>query len=64
MNNELTQALIVLEKERECVLRQDSPDCDRDCKKCDLLLPTETVVEAYDNAIKVIRAIKILKGEE
>lgn len=52
----LNEILAVLERERECVLRQDTPDCNRDCKNCKLVLPTEKVIRAYDNAIGIIRA--------
>ena len=40
--------------EKACVLRQDTPQCHRDCKKCDLLLPTENVLTAYDMAIEAL----------
>ena len=60
MDNKLLQAMMVMERERECVLRQDTSDCDKDCKNCNLLLPTETVVEGYDTAIEVIKAINTI----
>ena len=44
----------VIKFEKACVLRQDTPQCHRDCKKCDLLLPTEDVLTAYDMAIKAL----------
>lgn len=44
----------VIKFEKACVLRQDTPRCNRDCKKCDLLLPTEDVLTAYDMAIKAL----------
>ena len=50
---ELEQSIRVLKVERECVGR----DCDRDCAKCDLVLETEDVKAAYDNAIKVLEWI-------
>ena len=47
----------VLEQEKECVLRQDTPKCNRDCKNCDLLLPTEDVIAAYETAIEILTTI-------
>ena len=41
----------VLKTERECVKRNVA-GCDRQCEKCDLVLPTEVVLEAYDTAIR------------
>lgn len=40
----------ILKTEKECVSRQDKPfgeACDRDCSKCDLVLPTKDVLKAY-----------------
>lgn len=48
------EAVGVLKFEKACVLRQDTPRCDRDCGKCDLLLPTEDVLQAYDMAIAAL----------
>ena len=48
------EAAGVIKFEKACVLRQDTPQCHRDCKKCDLLLPTEDVLTAYDMAIKAL----------
>lgn len=48
------EAVGVLKFEKACVLRQDTPRCDRDCGKCDLLLPTEDVLQAYDMAVEVL----------
>ena len=51
---DLLTARKIMERERECVLRQDTPDCDRDCRKCCLVLPTEDVIKAYDTVINLI----------
>lgn len=48
--------LEVMEREKTCVLRQGTADCDRDCKNCDLVLPTDEVVKAYDYVTEHIRA--------
>ena len=43
------EALFVLQNERECVIRGET--CDRDCSKCDLVMPSEKIISAYDNVI-------------
>ena len=43
------EALFVLQNERECVIRGET--CDRDCAKCDLVMPSEKIISAYDNVI-------------
>ena len=46
MNND--QILKVLRNERECIARQGTAKCDRDCAKCDLCLPDAEILEVYD----------------
>lgn len=58
------EAAGVIKFEKACVLRQDTPRCNRDCKKCDLLLPTEDVLTAYDMAIKALEKEPILDKAE
>lgn len=53
----INEAINVLKAEKECVLRQDTPKCNRDtcgCQCCDLVQDTETVLEAYDMAIEAL----------
>lgn len=47
----------IIENEKECVKRQNGCFCDnkRDCKNCDLVLPEESIVKAYDITIEVIK---------
>lgn len=40
----------VLENEKQCVIRNIT-GCDRKCNKCDLVLPDEEILHAYDEAI-------------
>lgn len=49
MTNE--KAIEVIKTERRCVLR-NIRGCDRDCAKCDLVLPDEEILTAYDMAIR------------
>ena len=53
----------VLQNELECVKRQYGNLCDnkRDCNHCDLALKEETVINAYENAIKLINERKEMK---
>lgn len=46
----------VLSHERICVMRQIEPGCDRDCAACDLVLPDELVISAYQKAVNILRA--------
>lgn len=47
------EAIDVIKTEKKCVLR-NIRGCDRDCAKCDLVLPDEDILTAYDMAIKVL----------
>ena len=49
MNTE--QILKVLKNERECIARQGTAKCDRNCKECDLCLPDDEILEVYDYLI-------------
>lgn len=51
MTNE--RVIEVLKNEKKCVLR-NIRGCDRDCGKCDLVLPDEEILTAYDTAIRVL----------
>lgn len=44
---DIDRIIRVLETERECVSR----DCDRDCGKCDLVLDSDWIKSAYDDAL-------------
>ena len=50
--------------ERACAKRRGS--CERDCEACDLYLPTEDVVKAFNTAIALLDAQhnidELLKG--
>ena len=50
-NNEVVK---ILKTERECVNRNNGVNCDRQCNKCDLVLPADKIITAYDIAIKLI----------
>ena len=55
----------VLETERACVQRQSGPGivCDRNCASCDLLLPEEDVLAAYDAAISAVKDLDDCRNE-
>ena len=48
------EAREIMVTEWECVDRQDTPKCDRDCRHCDLVMDTELVREAYRMATKAL----------
>ena len=56
----MNQVTKILKTEKECVERQDTPKCNRDCGNCDLLLPTEEVKQAYTLAIGCIEGTQSL----
>lgn len=43
----------ILRNEKKCVERNIA-GCDRDCAKCDLLLPDKDILAAYDTAIALL----------
>ena len=57
MNNE--QILKVLKNERECIARQGTAKCDRNCKECDLCLPDDEILEVYDFLIEAYSITEI-----
>ena len=54
------QILKVLKAERECIARQGSDSCDRNCAKCDLCLPDTEILEVYDF---LINGYELLQNE-
>ena len=59
----MNRVVEILRTEKECVERQDTPKCNRDCGNCDLLLPTEEVKQAYTLAIGCIEGTQSLLDE-
>ena len=48
-----------MRNERLCVVRASTINhCNRDCQNCDLLLPTDEILEAYDCVIGIIDNLK------
>ena len=45
------EAVEIIKTEKKCVLR-NMRGCNRDCGKCDLVLPEESILLAYDMAIR------------
>jgi hypothetical protein len=54
----------LMEVERECVHRNEAKICDRDCAICDLVQPTERVLEAYDYVISMLEVLKDWRDED
>lgn len=49
----LSNTVAVLETEKTCV-EQNIKGCDRDCANCDLVLPDQKILDAYDHAIGLL----------
>ena len=43
--------LDLLEIERECILRNNGQNCDRDCERCDLVQDPADLIEMYNAVI-------------
>lgn len=55
IRRDLVQRTIkVLENEKACVLRNIRQECDRDCGKCDLVLPDKEIINAYNYALDIL----------
>ena len=56
----------IIKRERECVLRAKS--CDRNCGDCDLIMPEDEIVNAYNKALDLLekqeKAEKVANLEE
>lgn len=50
MTNE--RAIEIIQTEKKCVARANI--CGRDCANCDLVLPEEEILTAYDMAIRAL----------
>ena len=51
----ITRVLEIMENEMECVRRADT--CGRDCGKCDLVMDTNELLEAYELAVWALEEI-------
>lgn len=49
------QMLILLECERQCILRNSLDSCNRDCANCDLLQDSEALLDMYDLVKEIVR---------
>jgi hypothetical protein len=49
-----TDALKVMRTEKACVLRNESNQCDRQCSACNLVLPSNKILAAYDYVIDML----------
>lgn len=49
------EAIEIIKNEVKCVIRADKSECKRDCANCDLVRPTEKILEAYSAAIQALQ---------
>lgn len=63
---DISKTIKMLEIEKQCVLRQDTPQCTRECSFCDLVQNADEVISAYDTAINLLKQItgKLQVNEE
>lgn len=47
----------VIEHEKACVLR-NIRGCNHDCTNCDLVLPDEDIISAYNYVIAILQGVK------
>lgn len=55
----------LLKIEKECILRQDTPECCREslsCAKCDLVQDADEISDMYDTSINIINSYKNLEN--
>ena len=53
-----SDCLKVMQKERECVLRARERNCNQGhCAGCDLVLPDDVILNAYDSVIEVLKIL-------
>ena len=54
---ELPEIIGIIENEKQCVLRAEEHECDRDCLHCDLLKESSDIIQSYDYVLNVLRNI-------
>ena len=47
----LNRILQIMKTEYRCIKRNETNSCDRKCEKCDLVLPTNDLLDAYEEII-------------
>ena len=50
------RAIEILQTELQCLKRNIDTNCNRECEKCDLVLPEEDIEAAYNKAIEILFA--------
>lgn len=60
---DISSTIRILEIEKTCVLRQDTPECNRECANCDLVQNADEVISAYDTAITFLKQISEKVGD-
>lgn len=54
----LRMTIKVINQEKICVMRNIQGLCNRDCKKCDLVLPDSEIISAYNVALAVLYTLE------
>lgn len=53
-----------LELHLECINRQHTPECNRDCVNCNVAVTKSVTAEALETALKVLRYVEKLRKEK
>lgn len=57
----IAKTLEAMKTERECIARQQ---CDRDCSRCDLVMDTQELLDAFDAVISILLPMTIIRESE
>ena len=52
---EAEKVIEILEVEKKCVTRASKNKCNRNCEVCDLVRPSEEILEAYTEVISILK---------
>lgn len=50
-----SRAFDIIRMQNRCVMRSDSNKCGKYCEMCDLAMPTNVIIEAYEYALSLIK---------
>lgn len=59
----IEEIINILKTRKQCVLRETYNECNRDCENCDLALPSNDILKAYDIAIDALMKQSVNLGK-
>lgn len=57
------EVISTLEKYIACCKRQHTPECNRECQKCDICATKSQVIEALETALQVVKFVERKRAE-